>query len=445
MKTVKQTLLINIFMLLCLHAISQVKFGNNPTTINTNSLLELESLNKGLLLPRIALTQTTLPAPLTAHVQGMFVFNTASVNDVAPGIYYNDGTKWSSLNANANFWNITGNTATTAGTNFVGTTDNTDLVFKIKNTVSGWLNYSLSNTAFGFNSLPLTSTGGSNSAIGDSALSSNTSGAQNIAVGSEALQNNTSGYLNTAVGVFAMQYNTFGGLNTAYGTQSMQTNISGNNNTAMGYISLNANQTGNNNTAVGAASLGANTNANNNTAIGYQALQNNVSGSDNTALGYSAATSLNSGNNNIIIGDNAQPSSAAISNEVTVGNSSNNSYRIYAASWTNASDRKLKHDIKELPVGLDFIMGLRPVEFVYNNANNQTKSLGFIAQDVETVMKANNMDKGYDLVNNLDEKNLGLNTTELIAILAKSIQQQQKIIEDQNKRIEKLEKLLKDK
>jgi trimeric autotransporter adhesin len=131
-----------------------------------------------------------------------------------------------------------------------------------------------------------------------------------------------------------------------------------------------------------------------------------------------------------------------VSHEVTVGNASNNSYRIYAASWTNASDRKLKHDIKDLSVGLDFVMALKPVEFIYNNASNQTKSLGFIAQDVKDDMKQNNMDKNYDLVNNLDEKNLGLNTTELIAILAKSIQQQQKIIDKQSKRIKKLEQML---
>jgi hypothetical protein len=59
-----------------------------------NSLLELESNNKGLLLPRLALTSTANPSPTSAHVQGMFVYNTATINDVTPGIYYNDGTQW---------------------------------------------------------------------------------------------------------------------------------------------------------------------------------------------------------------------------------------------------------------------------------------------------------------------------------------------------------------
>ena len=426
MKTVKQALLCNLFLLLGLFAYAQVKFGNNPTVINANSLLELESLNKGLLLPRIPLTQTILAAPLSAHIQGMVVYNTATVNDVVPGMYYNDGTKWININlAIPKFWSLTGNSGTTAGTNFIGTTDNTDLVFKIKNVVSGWINSPLANTSYGFSSLPLTTTGNYNTAIGDSTLNANTIGAQNTAIGSLALQINTTGFLNTATGASALQYNVFGGLNTAYGVQSMQQNFSGLNNTAVGYISLSANQNGNFNTAIGGAALGANVNANNNTAVGYN-----------------AGSTFNSGDNNIIIGSNAQPSSAAVSNEVTIGNSSNNSYRMYAASWMLASDRKLKHDIKELSVGLDFVMGLRPVEFVYNNATSGTKSLGFIAQDVAADMKDNSMDKSYDLVSNLDEKNLGLNATELIAVLAKSIQQQQKIIEDQNKRIEKLEKIL---
>ncbi|WP_461117831.1 tail fiber domain-containing protein, partial [Spirosoma jeollabukense] len=74
--------------------LAQVKVGDNPTTINANSALEVESTNKGLLLPRLGLTATTNPAPLAAHVAGMTVFNTATANDVTPGFYYNDGTKW---------------------------------------------------------------------------------------------------------------------------------------------------------------------------------------------------------------------------------------------------------------------------------------------------------------------------------------------------------------
>lgn len=92
---------------------AQVKIGDNPTTINANSMLEVESTNKGLLLPRLPLTQTTSPAPLAAHVAGMTVYNTATANDVAPGFYYNDGTKWVATSSENNYNYIFGSGAPT--------------------------------------------------------------------------------------------------------------------------------------------------------------------------------------------------------------------------------------------------------------------------------------------------------------------------------------------
>jgi hypothetical protein len=61
---------------------------------NANAVMELESNKRGLLMPRIALQGTSLASPLTAHVAGMVVYNTATISDVTPGYYYNDGTKW---------------------------------------------------------------------------------------------------------------------------------------------------------------------------------------------------------------------------------------------------------------------------------------------------------------------------------------------------------------
>lgn len=43
---------------------------------NADAILELESSNKGLLLPRVELDSTGLPSPLSSHVQGMTVYNT---------------------------------------------------------------------------------------------------------------------------------------------------------------------------------------------------------------------------------------------------------------------------------------------------------------------------------------------------------------------------------
>jgi hypothetical protein len=90
----KKTIIVLAAMLSFSYANAQMKLGSNPTTTNADALLEMETTNKGLLLPRVALTSTTAFAPLTAHVAGMAVYNTATVGDVTAGYYFNNGTKW---------------------------------------------------------------------------------------------------------------------------------------------------------------------------------------------------------------------------------------------------------------------------------------------------------------------------------------------------------------
>ena len=65
--------------------------GNPP---NASAGLDLDFTNKGLLIPRVALTGTANAAPLAAHVAGMMVYNTATAGDVTPGFYYDNGNKW---------------------------------------------------------------------------------------------------------------------------------------------------------------------------------------------------------------------------------------------------------------------------------------------------------------------------------------------------------------
>jgi hypothetical protein len=78
---------------------AQVKVSETPSIANPDAILEIESTNKGLLLPRLALVSTTLPAPLNNFVNGMLVYDTVTVNDVSPGMYYSDGTKWIKMNS----------------------------------------------------------------------------------------------------------------------------------------------------------------------------------------------------------------------------------------------------------------------------------------------------------------------------------------------------------
>ena len=73
---------------------AQVKVTDGAVlTMDPNSLLELESINKGLLIPRIAINNLNLPAPLTAPVPaGMLVYSSGGT--VANGFYYWNGANW---------------------------------------------------------------------------------------------------------------------------------------------------------------------------------------------------------------------------------------------------------------------------------------------------------------------------------------------------------------
>ena len=72
------TLLLSGFSVVSL---AQVKITDGvDMTINANSLLELESLNRGLLIPRVALVSPDQADPLTDPVPpGMLVYSTGRI------------------------------------------------------------------------------------------------------------------------------------------------------------------------------------------------------------------------------------------------------------------------------------------------------------------------------------------------------------------------------
>jgi hypothetical protein len=91
---ISKIMLITMFVLSNYVLCAQVKISATPSIANPNAILEIESTNKGLLLPRLALVSTTLAMPLSNFVKGMVVYDTATINDITPGMYYSDGTKW---------------------------------------------------------------------------------------------------------------------------------------------------------------------------------------------------------------------------------------------------------------------------------------------------------------------------------------------------------------
>ncbi len=120
-----------------LSSYSQVGIGT--TNPNSNATLDITSNPQspgGLLLPRLELNGEADPHPLVLHVEGMTVYNTNTLNDVTPGFYYNDGSKWIKIGAaipNSKAWSTDGNAETNPSTHFIGTTDNQPLRIKTNN------------------------------------------------------------------------------------------------------------------------------------------------------------------------------------------------------------------------------------------------------------------------------------------------------------------------
>lgn len=112
-------------MLTCFALSAQVGIGT--TSPNSSAALDITSTNSGILIPRMTQAQRNA---ITTPATGLLIFQT----DATAGFYYYNGSAWTPFTNSG--WSLTGNTGTTSGTNFLGTTDAQDLVFKTNGTES---------------------------------------------------------------------------------------------------------------------------------------------------------------------------------------------------------------------------------------------------------------------------------------------------------------------
>ncbi len=320
-KQLNQFLIIVSFVtLFCVFSIMSFaqNIGINSTGIvpDNSAGLDINFTDKGLLIPRVALTGTGDLITIASPATSLLVYNTGTGGLSTVGYYYNSGTtvvpNWIRLNTGSGSgWLITGNAGTVDGTNFLGTTDNVPLNFKIFNNKAGRI-ASTGESFFGYlsgnNNTATTSTG-----FGYMALNANTSGNNNTAMGYNALPTNTTGIQNTAVGYNALLNNNIGSYNTALGWEAGRL-ITGDGvsngyyNTAIGYEAL-WSVKGSYNVGIGGQN-GMNNwapadEANNNTWVGFAAGFQNDVGDDNVMIGYYAGSSNQRGCKNTMIGSEA--------------------------------------------------------------------------------------------------------------------------------------------
>ena len=306
----KMKIYITLFLLFAFNSIyAQVGIG----TTSPDGALDVFSTTDGLLIPRVALSATNV-ATITTPTISELVYNTftsaAGPNQVTPGFYYWDGSLWNKLatgNTNSD-WTLLGNAGTSPTTNFLGTTDNQDMVFKRSGIRAGYIGDPTYDGSFNFNNG--NTTFGANSMLNPTINFASQFGVRNTAFGVNVMPGLTTGRINVGVGEFALFSNTTGIGNTSIGSGSLYSNVNGASNVAIGRNALTTSNS-DNNTAVGFAALRQNVSGTNNTALGFESLRG-VLGTGNIGIGYQAGR-LETGSNKLYIeNSNADANNALI-------------------------------------------------------------------------------------------------------------------------------------
>ena len=253
-------------------------------------------------------------------------------------------------------------------------------------------------TAIGYYALTA-STGVGNTAVGYTAGMGTTTAQSNTFFGYEAGKTTTSSY-NTAVGSGALAVATNAPYNTAVGASAAAVVSNAAGVTAVGYLACNATTT----------SI--------QTGVGYRALAV-ATGSANTGLGYNAGDIITTGTNNTIVGYNSSPSAAAAIQQIVIGSSCTGQGNNYVtigtsgtdyiynqfntnATWTKASDIRIKKNIQNMPIGLDFLKEINVKSYNWkpsnelpeniigyseeNTKDTTTTMYGLMAQEVKAAM-----------------------------------------------------------
>jgi hypothetical protein len=136
------------------------------------------------------------------------------------------------------------------------------------------------------------------------------------------------------------------------------------------------------------------------------------------------------GSGNFYFGDNVLPNS---DNSVSLGATGARWSAVWSANGTiQTSDIREKKNVANLNYGINDLMKLRPVSYNWKNEVLGTeRKIGFIAQELQKVLPETVQGSEADGL-------LGVNYGEITSLTVKAIQEQQLIIEKQQKQIEAL-------
>jgi len=133
-------------------------------------------------------------------------------------------------------------------------------------------------------------------------------------------------------------------------------------------------------------------------------------------------------------------------NSHDLGTSSLSWRSIYSVNGViEPTDSRLQTNIQNIVSGLKDVMRLRPVSYQWRSGIDQDTKLGLVAQEVLTVTPQVVYKHKYEMseednsIRKVESETLGINYSALVPVLIKAIQEQQAIIEQQERRLQKLE------
>ena len=142
---------------------------------------------------------------------------------------------------------------------------------------------------------------------------------------------------------------------------------------------------------------------------------------------------VTTGANLTLIGIDANPSSPTTLDEITLGNQFVQTLRCNATTITSLSDARDKKNIKDLSLGLEFLMKIQPRQFNWDRREwysdgksdgskiQETPTAGFIAQELDQVQTDANAD-WLKLVLKENPERMEATAGNLFPILVKSVQ-----------------------
>ena len=217
-----------------------VGINNDGSSPDASAMLDVQSNNSGVLIPRLTTSQRT---GITGPATGLIVFDITTES-----FWFYAGSSWievlsgfvtmisdadhdTKIEVEKSYDEDTVRITTNGVEHFnlaagrIGVLNTGQSVFlgegagKNDDLTYNW------NAAIGFNALYSNTSGSNNIALGYKSLFQNITGFGNVAIGSSSLNDNTGGFHNIGIGNFALKLNVNGNNNLAIGTSSLHDNI----------------------------------------------------------------------------------------------------------------------------------------------------------------------------------------------------------------------------